>query len=282
MVCFPNAKINIGLNVIRKRPDGYHDIESVFFPISLCDVLEVIESSGASIPIQFQSSGIPIPGNINDNLCVRAYNLIAKNYQLPSIKIHLHKTIPIGAGLGGGSSDAAFFIKLLNEKFELGLSWGEQHNYARQLGSDCSFFVTNKPVFAQEKGDKYERIELDLNGYNLLLIYPNINVSTAEAYAGLEPMKPGSSLENDIMKLPVSKWKNVIKNDFEESVFKKNPIVKSMKQKLYDHGAVYASMTGSGSAVYGLFDKPVDLKNVFQGYFIWSEKVSGYRFQVSG
>ncbi|MBI2269048.1 MAG: 4-(cytidine 5'-diphospho)-2-C-methyl-D-erythritol kinase [Bacteroidetes bacterium] len=282
MVCFPNAKINIGLNVIKKRSDGYHDLESVFYPIALCDILEVIENPRASEPVEFYSTGISIPGSVNDNLCIRAYNMIVKDYQLPKVKIHLHKIIPIGAGLGGGSSDAAFFIKLLDEKFELGLSWGEQHNYARQLGSDCSFFVINKPVFAEEKGDKYERIELDLNGYYLVLVYPNIHVNTANAYAGLVPKKPVSSLENDVLKLPVAKWKSVVKNDFEESVFAKYPVVKNLKQSLYRHGAVYASMSGSGSALYGLFEKAVDLGNEFKDCFVWMEKVSGSKFQVPG
>lgn len=282
MVCFPNAKINIGLNVIKKRSDGYHDLESVFYPIALCDILEVIENHGASEPVEFYSTGISIPGNVNDNLCVSAYNLIAKDYQLPKVKIHLHKIIPIGAGLGGGSSDAAFFIKLLNEKFELGLSWGEQHNYARQLGSDCSFFITNSPVFAEEKGDKYERVQLDLSGYYQVLVYPNIHVNTASAYAGLVPKKPVSSLENDVLKLPVSKWKDIVKNDFEESVFEKFPVVRNVKDVLYSKGAVYASMSGSGSAVYGLFEKEIELRNEFKDYFVWMEKVQVSRFQVPG
>lgn len=282
MVCFPNAKINIGLNVIRKRSDGYHDLESIFYPIALCDVLEVIENHRASEPVEFYSTGISIPGNVNDNLCVRAYNLIAKDYQLPKIKIHLHKIIPIGAGLGGGSSDAAFFIKLLNEKFELGLSWGEQHNYARQLGSDCSFFITNKPVFAEEKGDKYERVQLDLSGYYLVLVHPNIHVNTAKAYAGLVPKEPVSSLENDVLKLPVGKWKDIVKNDFEESVFAKFPGVKNVKDVLYRKGAIYASMSGSGSSVYGLFEREINIESEFKDYFVRIEKVPGSKFQVTG
>lgn len=276
MICFPNAKINIGLNVIKKRSDGFHDIQSVFYPIELCDILEVIENPKGINPVTFQSTGIPIPGIENENLCVKAYNLIAQDYQLPKIKIHLHKIIPIGAGLGGGSSDAAFFIKLVNEKFELGISWGEQHNYARQLGSDCSFFITNKPVYAEEKGDKYESININLKGYHLVIVYPNIHVNTAEAYSGISPLVPTIALEDIILKSSVDQWKATIKNDFENSVFKNFPLVENIKHTLYDEGAVYASMSGSGSAVYGLFDKEVDLKNKMKGYFIWSKKLSSF------
>ncbi len=276
MISFPNAKINIGLNVIKKRLDGFHDIQSVFYPIELCDILEVIENPNGTSPVTFQSTGIPIPGNKNENLCVKAYNLIAQDYQLPKIKIHLHKIIPIGAGLGGGSSDAAFFIKLINEKFELGISWGEQHNYARQLGSDCSFFITNKPVYAEEKGDTYESINLNLKGYHIVVVYPNIHVNTAEAYNGISPLVPTIALEDTIMKSSVDQWKTTIINDFETSVFKKFPLVESVKQILYDEGAVYASMSGSGSAVYGLFEKEVYLKNKMKDYFVWSKKISSF------
>jgi 4-diphosphocytidyl-2-C-methyl-D-erythritol kinase len=273
MVCFPNAKINIGLNIIEQRPDGYHNLQSVFYPIDLCDVLEIVENAGGSEAVEFCSTGIPVPGSVDSNLCVKAYHLIAKDYSLPKIKIHLHKIIPIGAGLGGGSSDAAFFIKLLSEKFELGISWGEQHNYARQLGSDCSFFITNKPVYAEERGDKYERIELSLKGYYLVLVYPNVHVNTADAFTALKLKKSSRSLEDDMLSLPIDKWKNVIANDFEDSVFAKLPVIGKVKQLLYDKGAVYASMSGSGSAVYGLFDKAVDLKNEFKDYFVWSKEL---------
>jgi len=272
MLCFPNAKINIGLNVIEKRLDGYHNIESVFYPIPLYDVLEVIENSGSADGIQFQSTGISIPGNISDNLCVRAYNLIAKDYVLPKVKVHLHKIIPIGAGLGGGSSNAAFFIKLLNEKFELGISWGEQHNYARQLGSDCSFFITNKPVVAEEKGDVYESIAINLDGYYIAVINPAIHINTTDAYTHLKPQKPVSSLENDLLKLPMIEWRSKIKNDFEVSVFERFPLIDKLKQQLYKMGAIYASMSGSGSSVYGLFEKETNIKDHFKDHYVF-EKV---------
>lgn len=273
MICFPNAKINIGLNIIGKRVDGYHDIESIFYPINLCDVLEVIENTDSSDAVIFHSTGIDIPGEPDANLCVKAYNLIAKDYSLPKIKIHLHKIIPIGAGLGGGSADAAFFIKLLNEKFDIGLSWGEQHNYARLLGSDCSFFITNKPAFAEGKGDKLELTNLNLKSYFLVVVHPRVHISTAEAYSMVVPAKPLHSLEKNSISLPVNKWKGVIKNDFEKSVNGKYPVVGEIIQTLYNKGAIYASMTGSGSAVYGLFEKEMDTPNEFDNYFVWKEKI---------
>src|ERR1035437_871928 len=197
MVSFPNAKINIGLNIIEKRDDGYHNIQSAFYPVALCDAMEVIEhNNNTSERITFSFSGIEIPGNANDNLCWYAYHLIAADYSLPNVKIHLHKHIPIGAGLGGGSSDAAFFIRLLNEKFDLGLAWGEMPHYAKQLGSDCSFFVSNKPAFVEGKGDAFESIKLDLSNYYITLIYPNIHIDTAKAYSCVKPKKSVRSLEN--------------------------------------------------------------------------------------
>ena len=254
MVCFPNAKINIGLNVIEKRSDGFHNIESVFYPVGWCDVLEIIESKVQDLKfkVEFTYSGIGIPGKAEDNLCCKAYELISKDYPLPPAKVHLHKIIPVGAGLGGGSADAAFFIKLLNDKFELNLSWGEMHHYAKQLGSDCSFFIGNKPAFVKGKGDDQEGIKLDLEGYNIVLIYPNIHINTAEAYAGVKPEKPSESLEK-LIQLPVGQWKNKIHNDFEDSIFLKYPEIKKIKEQLYSQGAVYASMSGSGSTVYGIF-----------------------------
>jgi len=273
MINFPNAKINIGLNIIKKRIDGFHDIESVFYPVQLCDALEIIENKNSTDKVLFASSGFSIPGHPDENLCVKAYHLIAKDYPLPSIKIHLHKHIPIGAGLGGGSSDAAFFIKLLNEKFELGLAWGEMHHYAKQLGSDCSFFISNKPSFVKGKGDEYESINLELSGYYIALIYPNIHVNTAMAYSGVTPKKPLRDLENDILNLPIEEWKNDIKNDFEVSVFLKYPEIKKIKEQLYNEGAVYSSMSGSGSAVYGIFKTAADFKNKFKNVFVWEGKL---------
>ena len=274
MICFPNAKINIGLNIIEKRDDGFHNIESVMVPVGLCDALEVIENTDAnSERIVFTSSGISIPGDIQDNLCYYAYHLIAADYPVPNVKVHLHKHIPIGAGLGGGSADAAFFIRLLNDKFELGISWGEMHNYARQLGSDCSFFISNKPAFAEGVGDQYESTKLDLSNYHIELIYPNIHINTAKAYSGVKPKKPTRSLEDDIQNLPIEQWKDHIHNDFEDSVFLLFPEIKNIKNKLYSNGAVYASMSGSGSAVYGIFKAPTNLRSKFPDAFVYESKL---------
>jgi 4-diphosphocytidyl-2-C-methyl-D-erythritol kinase len=270
MILFPNAKINIGLNITEKRPDGYHNIQSAFYPVALCDALELIENTEKDAePITTGFSGIEIPGNASDNLCYKAYYLIANDYTLPKIKVHLHKHIPIGAGLGGGSADAAFFIRLLNDKFELGLAWGEMHHYARQLGSDCSFFITNKPAFVEGKGDQYEPIQLSLKGYYLVLVYPHIHINTAKAYSGVKPKAPIRSLEEDL-KLPVEQWKNFIHNDFENSVFIQVPELKKIKEQLYMSGAIYAAMSGSGSTVYGIFKETTDLEGSFKKCFVWN------------
>jgi 4-diphosphocytidyl-2-C-methyl-D-erythritol kinase len=273
MVVFPNAKINIGLNIIEKREDGFHTIESVFYPVGLCDALEVVENTeDTSERIIFTSSGIEIPGNVNDNLCWYAYHLIAADYALPNVKVHLHKHIPIGAGLGGGSADAAFFIKLLNDKFELGISWGEMHHYARQLGSDCSFFISNKPAFAEGRGDQYESMKLDLSAYYVALVYPAIHINTAKAYSGVMPKNTVRSLENDILNLPIEQWKDIVHNDFENSIFPQFSEIKKIKEELYSLGAIYAAMSGSGSAVFGIFKNKTDLKNNFPNAFVWEGK----------
>jgi 4-diphosphocytidyl-2-C-methyl-D-erythritol kinase len=251
MITFPNAKINIGLNIIEKRQDGFHNIESVFYPImDLFDVLEIIKSN----ELKFTSSGITIPGNEADNLCLKAYHLIKADFDVKLVHIHLHKVIPIGAGLGGGSADAAFTLKLLNQLFELNITDDELINYARKLGSDCAFFIKNKPVYAYGKGDEFEEIDVDLSKYEIKIEYPNIHIGTSEAYAGVNP-KPSNKNIKELIKLPIKDWKNNIKNDFEYSIFPNHPQIKALKEKFYSDGAVYASMTGSGSAVFGVFEK---------------------------
>lgn len=270
MISFPNAKINIGLNIIEKRKDGFHNIESIFYPVALCDALEVIENTDNTTDrIIFTFSGIEIPGNKEDNLCSRSYHLIAADHVLPNVKAHLHKHIPIGAGLGGGSSDAAFFIHLLNKKFELNLSLNEMHKYASQLGSDCAFFISNKPAFAEEKGEQIELLTLDLSNHYIAMIYPNTHINTAKAYSGVIPKLPTRSLKNDILNLPIGQWKDFIHNDFEDSVFMQFPELKNIKEQLYSLGAEYAAMSGSGSTVYGIFKEKTDLKNYFKTCFVW-------------
>lgn len=257
MINFPNAKINIGLNVLSKREDGYHNLETIFYPINLKDGLEVVESQKLS----FTSSGLEIPGNSSENLCLKAYHLLANDFKLPPVNIHLHKHIPIGAGLGGGSSDASFFVKLMNEKFELKLNYTQMENYAAQLGSDCAFFIQNKPVIAFGKGDQLQNIDLDLSNYFLVLIMPPVQVSTAEAYRGVIPQELSIALL-DLIKLPLEEWKSSIKNDFEHSVFEQYPIIRQIKSKLYQAGALYASMSGSGSSVFGIFKEKVKLTDL--------------------
>ena len=254
MIVFPNAKINIGLNIINRRIDGYHNLETVFYPIQIKDGLEVIEAAELS----FTSSGIEIPGHANENLCLQAWHLLRKDFDIPQVAIHLHKGIPIGAGLGGGSADAAFFIKLMNEKFTLGLSIEQMQAYARRLGADCAFFVRNEPVFAHGKGDEFEELDLSLKGFFLVLVMPPVHVSTGEAYRGVNPASPEISLR-ELIHLPVSEWKLHLKNDFETSIFKNHPSIRGVKSALYEAGALYSSMSGSGASVYGIFTEPVDL-----------------------
>ncbi len=254
MIVFPNAKINIGLNIVGRRPDGYHDLETIFYPINVRDALEVVEG----VETGFYSSGIEIPGHANENLCLKAYQLLRRDYLLPAVSIHLHKQIPIGAGLGGGSADAAFFIKLLNEKFRLGMDELRMEDYCRLLGADCAFFIRNQPVFAYGKGDQFESLALDLSSYFMVLVMPPVHVSTGEAYRGVKPSRPEKSLK-ELIRLPVEEWKGHLKNDFEDSVFKNHPSVRGIKSALYESGALYASMSGSGAAVYGIFKAAVQL-----------------------
>lgn len=272
MIVYPNAKINLGLQVVEKRPDGFHNIESVFFPVGWSDMLEVLPgAAGQTEKIRFTTSGISIPGDPADNLCVKAYHLLDAAYVLPPVQAHLHKRIPMGAGLGGGSADAAFFIRALNELFEIGLAWGELHHYAKQLGSDCSFFITNRPVYAEGKGDEMETIRLDLSAYHILIAHPGIHVSTPEAYKSIVPQKRDITPEI-IVEQPVAAWREILKNDFEEPVFQKHPEIKALKEKMYERGAVYASMSGSGSAVFGLFETEPDDSGL-EGYNNWKGKM---------
>ena len=257
MLTYPNAKINIGLNVVERRPDGYHNIETVFYPIGLSDILEV-ETTETCSDYSFSSAGITLDGDPEDNLIVKAYRLLRSEYQFPPVDITLIKQIPFGAGLGGGSSDAAFMLKCINELFELKITTKKLEKLASKLGADCPVFIHNKPVFAAGTGNVFTPIELSLKGYFLLLVKPDIHVSTPEAYSLVVPKKPEVSLLS-LINSPINEWKKTIKNDFEKSVFVKHPEIAEIKNKLYDMGAIYASMSGSGSAVYGIFDKmPVD------------------------
>lgn len=250
MVVFPNAKINLGLNIIEKRHDGYHNIESCFYPIPLSDALEVIESKELS----FTSTGIEIPGLADNNLCLIAYHQIKAQFDIPPVAIHLHKDIPIGAGLGGGSSDGAFMTKLLNDKFKLGINLVDQEKLAGQLGSDCPFFIRNKPTFVGGTGNVFTDINISLKGKYLVLVMPNIHVSTDNAYAGVQPQKSKHNLKSELEGNTALKFQQTVINDFEVSVFRMFPELEQIKAQLIKHGASYASMSGSGSTIFGIFE----------------------------
>ena len=264
MIIYPNAKINIGLNVTERRPDGYHNLETVFCPIELLDVMEITDSDRYSLKV----SGTILDGTPDDNLVTKAYRLLEKDFDISPVNVHLHKHIPTGAGLGGGSADAAFMIKALNEKFSLGMSEDKMEDYASRLGADCPFFIKDTPVFATGIGNEFHPIDLSLKGKNIILVKPDTFVSTADAYRDVKPCKPETPL-TELLKAPVTEWKDNVINDFEASVFRKYPEIAAIKDRLYDIGAEYASMSGSGSAVYGIFDSEVEnVDEIFSGYFV--------------
>lgn len=250
----PNAKINLGLRILAKRPDAYHEIETLMYPIPINDSL----SLEIADELVFTAEGVPVPGNPDQNLCVKAFKLLQQDYGLLAVRIHLHKQIPIGAGLGGGSSDAAFVLKGLNQLFQLDLSTQSLENYAARLGSDCPFFIANKPALASGRGEVLQSYTLDLAGLTLVLVKPPVNVGTAEAYAAVKPNPIGESLAS-ILQKPIRSWRNELRNDFEDSVFPKYAIIREIKSFLYTQGAVYASMSGSGSSVFGLFEQQTPL-----------------------
>jgi 4-diphosphocytidyl-2-C-methyl-D-erythritol kinase len=246
MIVYPNAKINIGLNVLEKRADGYHELSSVVYPVKdLCDVLEILPSTEFS----FSSSGIKIPGE--GNICTKAFEMLEQDFDIDNVKIHLHKQIPIGAGLGGGSADGAFMLKAMNTLFDLKLSISQLEKYALQLGADCPFFIENTPKYVQGIGEKMSSVDLDLSPYVLKFIFPEFHISTADAYGDITPKTPETNLL-DLINQPIENWRGKVKNDFEDSVFQKYPQLEKMKEKLYRDGAIYASMSGSGSVIYAV------------------------------
>lgn len=273
MVLFPNAKINFGLNILQKREDGYHELETIFYPIGLKDGLEFIENKKNKII--FTSSGLALNIDQEENIVVKAYRLLAADHSLPGLDIHLHKVIPFGAGLGGGSSDAAFLLKGLNDYFELGLFVSQLKKYAVKLGADCSFFLENKPAFGCGIGEQLQPVNFSLSGYYIVLVKPPFGVGTKEAYAGIKPAIPKISVLDSIKQSP-DKWQNCIANNFETSVFRLFPEIAEIKAKLIDRGAVYASMSGSGSSVFGLFKNEPQFANEDfpDDYFIWKDWIS--------
>lgn len=269
MVLFPPAKINIGLFITEKRADGFHALETCFVQIPWTDVLEITPATTFS----FSSSGLPISGSIESNLCVRAYKLLKKDFSLAPVHIHLHKIIPMGAGLGGGSADAAYTLMGLRDVFELPLTNVDLVPYAQQLGSDCAFFLFDQAQFGQGKGDELSPIPLSLKGYFVLLVYPNFGISTQQAYAQVKPKKPGTFLPEAITQ-PMTTWKTQINNDFEESLFPIYPILDQMKKDLYALGAEYAAMSGSGSTMFGIFKQKIDPPEGWADFPMWSGFIS--------
>lgn len=266
MICFPNAKINLGLNIKSKREDGFHNIETVFYPVGLTDILEIIISHDGKK--HFKSSGLQIPGSPEKNLCLDAYNLMTERYALPPVSIYLHKVIPPGSGLGGGSSDAAHMIYLLNKTFLLNLSEEKMKDHAREIGSDCAFFIDNKAKFAYNKGDQFENIGISLKDYYIVIIKPPVDINTKSAYSEAIISDEKGDIRK-ILEQPIEFWRRDLKNDFELSVFKMHPEIKSIKNKLYEQGAIYVSLSGSGSAVYGIFQEKPFIQEYWTDHFYW-------------
>lgn len=275
MISFPNAKINLGLHVINKRDDGFHNIETVFLPVGFSDMLECVENRFYSSRQKcvFVSHGLAVSGNVNDNLVVKGYHILDADFDLPPVLVHLNKIIPMGAGLGGGSSDAAYMIKCINELFGLKLAGSEMENYAAKLGSDCAFFIENKPAYLLGKGHELQPFSIDLQGHYLVLVNTGAHSNTALAYKYAqrrEQFNPEYNLRH-ILKKPVSAWKEELVNDFETSVFKSIPELEAVKKWLYEQGAAYASMSGSGASMFGLFSKKPKLKGKWKEFVVFEE-----------
>ena len=259
MVVFPNAKINLGLRVTSKRDDGYHNIDTVFYPIPIHDALEIVSNPNPDTPpITFSQTGKLIPGKSENNLCIKAFDILRKDYpQIPSALVHLHKNIPMGAGMGGGSSDGAFMLSLLNQKYKLGIDEQQLKNYALRLGSDCPFFIQNKAVYATGRGELMKPISTDLSQKWILIVSPGIHISTAEAFSNIELSEHAPTCE-EIIQEPLKHWRSLLVNDFEKTVFPKHPELSNIKEQLYEMGAAYASMTGTGSTLFGIFENRPD------------------------
>jgi 4-diphosphocytidyl-2-C-methyl-D-erythritol kinase len=266
MIAFPHAKINLGLSIVSKRPDGFHNLKTIFYPLPIRDILEIVPSEET----RFIQTGLQIPGSMEANLVILGFHLLKKKYpQIGSLEIHLHKVIPMGAGLGGGSSDAAGIIRLINQFFSLNLSPGDLNAYALELGSDCPFFMQPVPCYASGRGEILEPVTLDLSGYSFLLVHPEIHVDTAWAFSKIKPTFPEYDLKECIVH-PIQNWRKTIQNDFETVVFKENPSLQKIKDQLYAAGAFFASMTGSGSTIFGIFNKSdflsIDAENARQTF----------------
>ena len=275
MITFPCCKINLGLNIVAKRPDGYHDLETVFYPVPLCDALEIKKMDDefpSPTSIDLKITGNVVECNESKNLVVKAYRLLAQDYKLPRIHAHLVKRIPTQAGLGGGSADAAYMIRLLDERFRLNMGNAEMERYAAQLGADCAFFITSEMAYATGIGEiltPVDNEENNLEGYYLALVKPNVAISTAEAFAGITPKKPIKNCR-DIVRQPIDTWRAELTNDFEKPIFAIHPILATVKEKLYEQGALYAQMSGSGSTIFGIFgQKPRNIEELFPDMFTY-------------
>jgi 4-diphosphocytidyl-2-C-methyl-D-erythritol kinase len=273
MVVFPNSKINLGLRILKKRNDGYHELETAFYPIPLTDILEIIPHKKVqkSSSVLLSKSGLVIDGDPSDNLCVKAYKLLRKDFpRIPPVQMHLHKSIPAGAGLGGGSADGSYTLMLLNKEFDLGLSQEKLMAYALKLGSDCPFFLINEPCYATGRGEILEKISLDLSNYKFLIVNPGIHINTGRAFLHCKPSSPDRSIK-DILRSPVERWKDELFNDFESWVFGQHREVVEIKDQLYVHGAIYAAMSGSGSTVYGIFPAQKVIRLSFPDHYFVKE-----------
>ncbi len=254
MVVFPNCKINLGLRIVRKRNDGFHDLETVFYPVPLRDVLESTRTEGTAPAID--CSGIPVDGKATDNICIKAWQLLRADFpELPAVQFHLYKSIPTGAGLGGGSADGAFALALLNRQFNLALSQTQLLQYAFILGSDCPFFIINQPCHGTGRGEVLTPVQPKLDGYELVLVNPGIHINTGWAFSQIKPAIPEIMVKEIVTQQPVTGWRNSLINDFEVPVFAAFPAIAAVKEYLYNRGAVFAAMSGSGSSVFGLFSK---------------------------
>ena len=269
MILFPFAKVNLGLHVLRKRSDGYHDIESILVPIPSHDALEVVELRSCPDAVELTRSGLPVPGDPNDDLCLKAVSLVKKRRTLPGLRVHLHKAIPIGAGLGGGSSDATHALLLLNDLFRLELSTDELHAMAAELGSDCAFFLKRMPQFVEGRGERSRPVDVLLNGLWLVLVNPGIHVSTARVFGRMRPRDDHDDLSK-VLSEPIDEWQGILVNDMESLVFEMHPAIGQIKHDLLAQGAAYAAMSGSGSSVFGLFRKKPQLKEFPTRYWVWT------------
>lgn len=275
MIAFANCKINLGLKIHSKRVDGYHNLETIFLPVAWYDIIEIIPSKKSN---HFSFSGIPINDTLSNNTCYKAYQLVKQRYDIPDIRFHLHKTIPFGAGLGGGSSDAAFTLKILNSLFNLELNSTELKQMAASIGADCPFFIDNIPSIARGIGELLQPININLNDYYIVIAKPDFAISTKEAYQNVKPNAHFTSLSEQVV-LPIDNWKNSIHNDFEQALHDKYPKIEEIKQWFYENGAIYASLSGSGSAVYGIFEqKSCKLRS--KDFYLWHGKLCDSKLPI--